>query len=123
MEENLRIARNLVIRYGQYIQDQFLDGILDALCSDASVQTPNFPDLMGKARIGEFYTACFAEGTYQFDLAIEEEKSVSDLVFINGTLTQTRTGTDQSTNTTDRPFSFIMKKEAGELKVWQIRFA
>ena len=121
MEENLRLARTLVLKYSEFLQARDIDAILDVLSEEATLQVPDTPLLESTTDIRQFYENRLSAGDYLIQIEITDEKAVSDLCFINGLMTLTITREGESNQSTVLNFSFILKKEAGQLKIWQIR--
>jgi len=48
---------------------------------------------------------------------------ISDVVFLNGEMTKIQTPEGQASEAIKFNFSFILKKEDGQLKIWQCRIA
>jgi len=122
MEENLRIARSLVFKFNELVQAQDIDGILDALSAEATIQVPEYTPITGKDTIREFYETRFhTKGSYRFDLALTDEREMSGLCFINGTMRRMIDRADKPQEVSELSFSFILRREDGALKIWQIR--
>ena len=123
MDELLAEARTLVMQYSGYVQEKNLDAIMESLCEDAHFEILHRSPVTGKEAIREFYELNFAGGGYSFNVEITDEKSVSDVVFINGVMDRIHTPEGQASEAIKMNFSFILKKVDGHLKVWQCRFA
>lgn len=121
MEESLSYARALILKYSEFVQARNIDAILDVLSDEATLQVPDTPLLESKADIRQFYEDRFAAGDICFQIDITDGKIVSDLCFINGHMTHTITREGAQDESTVLDFSFILKKEQGQLKIWQIR--
>ena len=121
MEENLRLARTLVLKYSEFLQARDIDAILDVLSEEATLQVPDTPLLESTTDIRQFYENRLTAEDYLIQIEITDEKAVSDLCFINGLMTLTISREGVSNDSTVLNFSFILKKEAGQLKIWQIR--
>lgn len=123
MEELLTEARTLVLQYGGYVKEKNLEAIMEALCDDAHFEILQRSPIAGKETIRAFYEHNFAKGGYSFNLKITDEKTVSEVVFINGVMEKIHTPEGQASEEIRMNFSFILKKEEGQLKVWQCRVA
>ena len=122
MEENLRIARSLVYKFNELVQAQDIDAILDALSEEATIQIPGYSAFSGKDTIREFYATRFkTKGSFRFELDVTDEREMSDLCFINGAMTRIIDRAGQPQEVTELSFSFILRKEGGVMKVWQLR--
>lgn len=120
MEASLQTARNLVLEYSQLVREQDMEAILATLSHEISLQIPDYPPLTGKEELKLFYEQRFNQAEYTFELNISDEKIVSDLYFINGIMHRTTIeASDRSTEALD--FSFILRHEDGNLKIWQMR--
>ena len=123
MEELLAEAKALVLKYGDYVQEQNLTAILESICEDAHFEILQRSPIAGKEAIREFYESNFAEGSFSFNVEITDEKSVSDIVFISGVMNRIHTSEGQASESIKMNFSFVLKKEDERLKIWQCRFA
>lgn len=122
MNQNLMEARALIREYGDYVQEQNLDGIMNALSDDASLYIPQRSAIDGKNAIVEFYETCFRERSYSVDLNITDEKIVAEVVFINGYMTRTLKSATADPQTKLSYFTFILRQEPDRhLKIWHIR--
>lgn len=116
-------ARQLVLQYGEYVKGKDLDAIMRSLCDDAHFEILNRPLVEGKDAIYSFYKENFDKGGYSFEFEFTESKNVSDVVFLNGEMTKIQTPEGQTSEAIKFNFSFILKKEDDQLKIWQCRVA
>jgi ketosteroid isomerase-like protein len=121
MEEQIARARNMVIQYADNVAKKNLDGILEALADDVQVVMSDGSIFEGKDHVGEFYKMSFTEGDFEFNHEFIDGKRVSDLIFISGKLNKYFTAVGKQVESTSFDFSFIFRKEADELKIWQLR--
>ena len=122
MKNQLGKARELVLRYRELVHAKNLDGIMDALSDDATMQLPGFPLMKDKKDIRRFYEDSFVAGSFEFQIDINSEKIVSDVIFMNGKMRRIILVDGEPGITDELDFSFILKKDsAGKLKIWQIR--
>ena len=123
MEDILSEARKLVLQYGEYVKGKDLDAIMRSLCEDAHFEILHRPLIEGKEAIYDFYKENFDRGGYSFEFEFTDDKNVSDVVFLNGEMTRIQTPEGQASEAIKFNFSFILKKEDDQLKIWQCRVA
>ncbi len=111
----------MVIQYAGNVAKKNINDILNALTEDVQFKLHNSIDLEGKSQVRDFYDKSFAEGNYTFNHEFLDEKVVADLIFINGKQNKKYTPVGKQVEITSYDFFFILKKEAGELKLWQLR--
>ena len=116
-------ARKLVLQYGEYVKGKDLDAIMRSLCEDAHFEILHRPLIEGKEAIYDFYKENFDRGGYSFEFEFTDDKNVSDVVFLNGEMTRIQTPEGQASEAIKFNFSFILKKEDDQLKIWQCRVA
>ena len=121
MDDIITQARAVILQYGEYVQEKDLNAIMRSLCEDAHFEILNRPLIEGKEAIYRFYEDNFALGSYRFEFTFTDSKNVSDVVFINGVMEKIETPQGQHSESIKFVFSFILKKEDGELKIWQCR--
>tara|TARA_B110000305_G_C19405672_1_gene622592 strand:- start:1455 stop:1826 length:372 start_codon:yes stop_codon:yes gene_type:complete len=121
MDEKILQARTMVIQYAGNVAKKNINDILNALTEDVQFKLHNSIDLEGKSQVRDFYDKSFAEGNYTFNHEFLDEKVVADLIFINGKQNKKYTPVGKQVEITSYDFFFILKKEAGELKLWQLR--
>jgi len=121
MEEEIMQARALVIQYADNLAKKNIEGILNALSDDVQLKLRDGISLEGKSIVRDFYEKSFAKGDYTFSHEFLDEKVVADLTFVNGKLNKNYIRVGKQAEITIYYFSFILKKVAGELKLWQLR--
>ncbi len=120
MHDLIAEAKKLITAYGENVREHRLEDILSMLCEDASMHLPQTVPLEGKDSIRTFYETNFSKGDYHFKLEFTDEKEVADLVFVNGLMDKKFTSAENQSNT-KYDFSFILKMENDDLKIFLMR--